>query len=104
MIYYGWPKIRDPKSNIKDFEKKGYKPGWFFNGLSAAIEFAGGIGIITGVLYWLPALGFGGEMFLGIIWKTTKGNKPFTDWSYDLILLGLCLTLLTFGPGAYRLF
>ena len=39
----------------------------------------------------------------GTIWKITKARKPFTDYSYDLQLLALCLLLLTFGPGAAAL-
>ena len=30
-----------------------------------------------------------------------KWKKPFTDYSYDLLLLALCLLLLALGPGAY---
>lgn len=103
MLYYGIPKVRDLKSNAKDFEKMGYKPGWFFGSLGAAIEFLGGLGILFGVLAWLPALGFAGEMALGATWKITKTNKPFSDWSYDLLLLTLCLIVLAFGTGTYSL-
>jgi hypothetical protein len=35
--------------------------------------------------------------------KAFAWKKPFTDYSYDLLLLGLCLLLLALGPGAYRL-
>jgi hypothetical protein len=40
------------------------------------------------------------EMRLGTVVKATKWHKPFTDYSYDLLLLALCLLL---GPGAGRL-
>jgi len=33
--------------------------------------------------------------------KATKWHKPFTDYSYDLVLVALCLLLLALGPGAY---
>ena len=39
---------------------------------------------------------------MGTITKATKWRKPFTDYSYDLVLLALCLLLLAFGPGAFR--
>lgn len=103
MIYYGWPKIRDLKCNAKNFEKMGYHAGWFFGTLSAAIEFFGGLGILLGVWAWLPALGFAGEMALGTTYKITKTNKPFSDWSYDLLCLVLCLVILAFGTGVYSL-
>jgi len=103
MLYYGLPKIRDLKSNAKDFERMGYKPGMAFGTLSAATEFFGGLGILFGVLAWLPALGFAGEMILGVVYKVTKTNKPFSDWSYDLLCLALCLIILAFGTGTYAL-
>ena len=48
------------------------------------------------------AAAFGFEMLLGTVVKATKWHKPFTDDSYDLLLLALCLLLLALGPGAYR--
>lgn len=103
MLYYGIPKIRDLKTNAKNFEKMGYQAGWLFGTLGAAIEFFGGLGILFGVLAWIPALGFAGEMALGMTYKLTKTNKPFSDWSYDLLLLVLCLIVLAFGTGVYGL-
>jgi uncharacterized membrane protein YphA (DoxX/SURF4 family) len=41
-------------------------------------------------------------MLLGTVVKATKWHKPFTDYSYDLLLLALCLLLLALGPGAHR--
>ena len=103
MLYYGIPKLRNLKGNAKDLEKMGYKPGWLFGNLNVAIEFFGGLGIIFGVLAWIPALGFAGQMALGAIHKATKTNKPYSDWSYDLLLFALCLVILAFGTGAYSL-
>ncbi|MEX2515105.1 MAG: DoxX family membrane protein [Candidatus Paceibacterota bacterium] len=101
MIYYGWPKIKDLRKNTKDFEEMGFKPGWLHGSIVAAVEFLGGLGILLGILTWIPAAAFGFEMLLGAGWKITKTDKPFTDWSYDLLLLALMLVLLAFGPGAY---
>ena len=78
MLHYGWPKIRDPRKNAKDFDATGFRPGW------------------------VAAAAFGFEMMLGTVVKATKWHKPFTDYSYDLLLLALCLLLLALGPGAYR--
>jgi uncharacterized membrane protein YphA (DoxX/SURF4 family) len=50
----------------------------------------------------VAAAAFGFEMLLGTVVKATKWHKPFTDYSYDLLLLALCLLLLALGPGAYR--
>jgi len=37
----------------------------------------------------------------GTVWKITKADKRFSDWSYDLLLLALSLALLAFCPGRY---
>ena len=43
----------------------------------------------------------GSEMLMGAVWKITKARKPFSDWSYDLLIFALALMLLVTGPGAY---
>jgi putative oxidoreductase len=103
MVYYGWPKIQNLKKNSKAMEKMGYKPGWLFGLLNATLEFFGGLAIISGVLAWLAALGFGIQMVLGVFYKTTKTNKPFSDWSYDLLCLAACLAILAFGTGRFAI-
>jgi uncharacterized membrane protein YphA (DoxX/SURF4 family) len=50
----------------------------------------------------VAAAAFGFEMLLGAVVKATRWGKPFSDYSYDLLLLPLCLLLLALGPGAYR--
>jgi uncharacterized membrane protein YphA (DoxX/SURF4 family) len=101
MLYYGWPKIRDPRKNAKDFDATGFRPGWLFGTLVLAAEFFGGILVLFGLYVWVAAAAFGFEMMLGTVVKATKWHKPFTDYSYDLLLLALCLLLLALGPGAY---
>ena len=103
MIYYGLPKVKDLHANAIDFEKMGIKPGIIFGTLVAIIEFVGGIFIILGALTNLIALAFGFEMLMGAFWKVMKAKKPFTDWSYDLILFAAMALLLIVGPGAYSL-
>lgn len=101
MIYYGLPKIKDLKSNAKDFEKMGFKPGFFWGTITALVEFVGGIAVLVGFLAEIAAFLFGLQMIVGVFWKVLKTDKPFTDWSYDLQLLAMCLTILTFGAGLY---
>lgn len=103
MIYFGWPKIKNLKNNGKDFVKMGFKPGILWGTIVAIVEFFGGLAIIIGFYAWLPALLFGGEMIMGTLWKITKTDKPFSDWSYDLMLLVLALVILTFGTGDFAL-
>ena len=103
MIYYGYPKITDLRSNAEDFVKMGFKPGMFWGTIVAFVEFFGGIAVIVGMYVWLAEALFGFEMIMGTIWKITKTEKPFTDWSYDLLLLAIALMLLITGPGYYVL-
>ncbi|HDY73411.1 MAG TPA: DoxX family protein [Candidatus Jorgensenbacteria bacterium] len=103
MIYYGYPKIINLKSNAEDFVKMGFKPGIFWGTIVAFVEFFGGIAVIIGMYMWLAVALFGFEMIMGTIWKITKTEKPFTDWSYDLLLLAIALMLFITGPGFYVL-
>ena len=103
MIYYGYPKITNLRSNAENFVKMGFKPGMFWGTIVAFVEFFGGIAIIIGVYIWLAVALFGFQMIMGTIWKITKTEKPFTDWSYDLLLLAIALMLLITGPGYYVL-
>ena len=104
LIYYGWPKIKNLKSNGKDFDKMGFSPGIFWGTIIALVEFLGGILIILGLFVLIIAILLAVEMISGAIWKITKTNKPFTDWSYDLLLLALALVLLAFGAGRFVIY
>lgn len=103
FLYYGYPKLKDLKSNANDFEQMGFKPGWLFGTPVALLETVGSLLIILGFFTWLAAAGFVLHMLTGMIWKITKTDKPFTDWSYDLLLLLIALMLLVTGPGAYNI-
>jgi putative oxidoreductase len=102
MIYYGWPKIRDLTSNANDFAAMGFKPAIFWGTLIAAVEFFGGVAILTGLYAELAAALFAFQMIVGTFWKLKIG-KPFTDYSYDIQLFALCLVVMSQGAGAYAL-
>lgn len=103
MLYYGRPKLKNLKANGADFVKMGFKPGIFWGTIVAIVEFFGGIAVIIGFAVSLAAALFAFEMLLGTIWKISKAHKPFTNYSYDLVLFTLCLMLLTFGSGFYTI-
>lgn len=102
MVYFGWPKIRDLKSNANDFVQMGFKPGMFWGTLIAVVEFFGGIVIVLGLYAELAAALFAFQMMVGTFWKL-KIRKPFPDYSYDIQLFALCLVTISQGAGAYAL-
>ena len=102
LIYYGRQKIKDLKSNANDFVGMGFKPGWFWGTIVAFVEFFGGIAMLLGFFAEIVAALYGFQMLIGTIWKR-KIKKPFTDYSYDIQLLALCLVVVAFGPGVYAL-
>ena len=53
MLFYGFPKIRDPAANAKDL--MGFRPGIFWGTLIAAAEFFGGIAVLLGFYAELAA-------------------------------------------------
>jgi uncharacterized membrane protein YphA (DoxX/SURF4 family) len=99
MVYFGLPKIKNLRANAKDFVGMGLKPGWLWGSVVVSVEFFGGILMLIGWFVSPVAILFGIEMAGGTIWKITKAKKKFSDYSYDLLLLTLCLLFLTFGGG-----
>jgi uncharacterized membrane protein YphA (DoxX/SURF4 family) len=98
LIYYGWPKIKDPRANARDFIGMGFKPGWLWGSIAILTEFFGGLAILSGIWVELGAALFGFQMMIGTLWKR-KNNVPYTDYSYDLLLFALCITLMRLGAG-----
>ncbi len=103
FLYYGRFKIKDLKQNAKDFESMGFKPGWLFGTPIAFLETFGAVFIILGFLFWLTVALFALHMLTGTIWKITSTDKPFTDWSYDLLALSVAVLFLITGPGSIAL-
>ena len=103
MMYYGWPKVKDPAKNAHRFERDGFRPGWLWGGIVLTAEFGGGLAVVVGLLTWIGAALIGFEMLVGFITKAFKWRKPFTDYSYDLQLAALALALIAFGPGRMSL-
>src|SRR6266446_4295937 len=102
MVYYGWPKINKLRSNANDFVQMGFKPGMFWGTLIAVVEFFGGIAILLGFYAELAAALFAFQRMVGTFWKL-KVRKPFSDYSYDILLFALCLVVMSQGAGLYSL-
>jgi len=102
MLYYGQRKIRNLRSNANDFVQMGFRPGIMWGTLIAIVEFFGGIALLIGSYAELAAALFAFQMMVGTFWKL-KIRKPFSDYSYDILLFALCLVVMSQGAGLYSL-
>jgi putative oxidoreductase len=96
----GWNHLRNPDACSKDIElSKGFT---IFLG---AAEFAGGLGVIFGVLTQLAAVGLILVMLGAILkkifqWHTGIWGKSGTNgWSYDVIMVVMNLVIVATGSG-----
>lgn len=80
----------------------GFHPGILWGTIVAIVEAIGGVAMIAGVYAELAASLFGFQMIVGTFWKLKIG-KPFTDYSYDLLLLALCAAIMALGAGDYSI-
>ena len=103
VIYHGYPKIKNLRKNTIGSKNIESESSIVWKTLTGIIEFFGGIAIILGIFSGPVALLIAIEMFINAIWKARKAKKPFTDYSYDLLLLALALVILTFGAGSYNM-
>jgi putative oxidoreductase len=100
----GWKHLTDPEARSKDI---GMSKG--FTIILGAAEFAGGLGVVSGVLAQLAALGLILVMLGAIqkkifVWHTGFWGKSGTNgWSYDLMLVAMCLVIATTGGGTLGL-
>jgi len=96
--------LADPEAGSKDI---GMSKG--FTLFLGATEFAGGLGVMSGVLAQLAALGLILVMLGAIqrkifVWHTGFWGKAGTNgWSYDLMLVAMCLIIATTGGGSLEL-
>jgi putative oxidoreductase len=96
----GWKRFQDPEGRSKDI---GMIKG--FTIFLGAAEFAGGLGVIFGVLAQLAAIGLILIMLGAIekkifVWRTGFWGKSGTNgWSYDTMLVVMNLVIVTTGGG-----
>ncbi len=100
FITSGYKHLKDPATRSKDIGM-----GKSFTIFLGAAELAGGLGVISGVLAQLAAIGLILVM-LGAIqkkiftWHTGFWGKPGTNgWSYDTMLVVMNLVIVTAGGG-----
>ena len=100
FITSGYKHLKDPATRSKDIGMS--KSFTLFLG---AAELAGGLGVISGVLAQLAAIGLILVMFGDIqkkifTWHTGFWGKSGTNgWSYDTMLVVMNLVIVTTGGG-----
>ena len=104
FITSGYKHLKDPATRSKDI---GMSKG--FTIFLGAAELAGGLGVLTGVLAQLAAIGLI-LLMLGAIqkkiftWHTGFWGKSGTDgWSYDTMIVLMNLVIVTTGGGSLSL-
>jgi len=104
FVTSGYKHLKDPEARSKDI---GMSKG--FTIFLAAVEFAGGLGVISGVLAQLAAIGLI-LIMLGVIqkkifvWHSGFWGKSGTNgWSYDTMLIVMNLVIVTTGGGSLAL-
>src|SRR5438045_6742314 len=99
FITSGWSHLKNPDARSKDIEmSKGFT---IFLG---AAEVAGGLGVISGVLAQLAAIGLiliilGAIQKKIFVWKTGFWGKKASGWHYDLMLVLMNLVILCSAGG-----
>lgn len=100
FVTSGYNHLKDPATRSKDI---GMSKG--FTIFLGAAEFAGGLGVIFGVLPQLAAIGLI-LLMLGAVqkkiftWHTGFWGKSGTNgWSYDTMLVVMNLVIVTTGGG-----
>jgi len=100
FITSGYKHLKDPEARSKDIGMS--KSFTIFLG---AAELAGGLGVISGVLAQLAAIGLILVMLGAIqkkifVWHTGFWGKSGTNgWSYDTMLVVMNLVIVTTGGG-----
>jgi putative oxidoreductase len=104
FITSGYKHLKDPTTRSKDIGMS--KSLTIFLG---AAELAGGLGVISGVLAQLAAIGLILLMLGAIqkkifVWHTGFWGKSGTNgWSYDLMIIAMNLVIATTGGGKFAL-
>ena len=100
FVASGYKHLRDPTARSKDIEMS-----MSFTIFLGAAELAGGLGVISGVLAQLAAVGLilimlgavGKKIF---VWKSGFWGKSGTNgWSYDAMLIAMNLVIVSTGGG-----
>jgi len=102
MLYFGWPKLKKPQDAFDETQHFGFKPAQIFGSALIFTEIVGGLGLLLGIYAEIAAALIGYEMIVGTFWKI-KTKKGFGNWSYDVLILGMCLIVIGLGAGPYQI-
>ncbi|MDI6820556.1 MAG: DoxX family protein [Patescibacteria group bacterium] len=102
LVVYGWPKIKDLKTNAQNFATTGFKPGMFWGTIVGLVEFVGGVALIIGFLTQVFAFLVFARFLIAIL-KVNRKKGFIHGYELDLLIAGAALLLMTTGGGIYNL-
>jgi putative oxidoreductase len=100
FVTSGYKHLKDPETRSKDIEMSKS-----FTILLGAVELAGGLGVLSGVLAQLAAIGLillmlGAIQKKVFVWHSDFWGKSGTNgWSYETMLIAMNLVTVTTGGG-----
>jgi putative oxidoreductase len=109
QITLGWFGGHGFKGTMKSFTSSGIPA--IFALLAIAAEFLGSLGLAVGLLTRVAAFGIACVMLVGIVtvhwpyglFMNWYGNQKGEGFEYHLLVLGIAITLIIVGAGAWSL-
>ena len=99
FIIAGYGKLTGIEGTIGFFDSVGIPLPAFSAWLVAIVEFFGGIMVLLGFYTRVPALLLAIVMLVAIITVKFEAGWGGEGWTYDFLLLIMCLSLLISGDG-----
>mgnify|MGYP001607227807 FL=1 len=103
FLAHGWPKLKNLKTTMANFNIMGFKPGWLWGTYVALLETVGALMLILGVGTQIVALLLAGQMAVAAIWQKRQGKGLIGGYELDLLLVAASLALATSGGGMFAL-
>ena len=95
LIVHGWPKFKNLKGTSGWFDSVGFKPGYLWAPIVAAVESLGGLFLILGILVQPVAILLAIQFLVICGWKISTKQKFVGNLELDLIIFAGILTALT---------
>jgi putative oxidoreductase len=99
MIKHGLPKLRHLEGTSESFHGMGFRPARFWALVAGAVEVFGGLLLLAGFFTQIAAFVIAVQFLVVIVFVNLRDG--FSEWEYDLLILGSALMLVVSGAGMY---